>query len=106
MMCMKDQQTGLLIRRVDRERMNSWGTKTKITVTHKKIFPMMNNNIKRNVTSVRAIGKEDLEGIEIINNNKIQIQWVMKTMVVAWPRELMDKNPIESSWITTETKTK
>ena len=81
MTCKKDQRTGRSIRRVDRRRVDRRDT-AKITVTHKKIFPMMNNNNKRkNVTSVRtkrAISQEDLEGIE--TSNKTQIQWVMKTM--------------------------
>lgn len=80
MMCKKDQRTGRLTKRVDRRRVDRRDT-AKITETRKKIFPMMNNNNKRkNVTSVcikRAINQEDLEGID---SNKIQIQWVMKTM--------------------------
>ena len=70
----KDQTIGRLKRREDRRG-------TIILLKTKKIFLMKSNNVKMsNVILVgmqKVISQDNLEEINIINNNKIQIQWVM-----------------------------
>ena len=70
----KDQTIGRLKRREDRRG-------TIILLKTKKIFLMTSNNVKMsNVILVgmqKVISQDNLEEINIINNNKIQIQWVM-----------------------------
>ena len=97
MMCKKDQQIGRLKRRMEVQ----IGTKT-----IKRISLMMINSKMRSKTSViteRTNFQEDLEDAN--NNNKTPIQWVM-TMLVAPPRELLDKNPNGCRWISTRTRTR
>jgi hypothetical protein len=70
----KDQTTGHFKRREDRRG-------TIILLKTKKIFLMTGINVKMSnviiVCMQRVISQDNLEGINAINNNKIQIQWVM-----------------------------